>query len=587
MQLSRTFDILYYRQQQYPQIPFLGSKQAGKWQACSIDQAIDTINKLSYALLKMGLSKGDTVAMISNNRPEWNYMDMAMAQLGVVNTPIYTTLSESEFTYILNDSGAKLCFVSDESLFRKITAIKDQCSNLTAIYTFDHLPQAVHYSTLIELGAASANPSALAASKAAVLESDLCTLIYTSGTTGNPKGVMLSHRNLVSNVWAVRNLTHQPPASVALSFLPLCHSYERILTYLYAYLGFTVYYAESLDKISDNIKELQPNIFSCVPRLLEKVFDKIMEKGKALTGVKRGLFFWAVDLGLRYDKRSSMGWLYDVQLTLANKLIFSKWREALGGNVKAIVSGGAALQPRLARIFWAANIPVLEGYGLTETSPVIAVNNFEPDSICFGTVGPVIEGVTVKFADDGEILCKGPNVMMGYYKQPQLTSEVIDREGWFHTGDIGTLVDQRFLKITDRKKEIFKTSGGKYIAPQALENKFKESNFIEQIMVVGENQKYAAALIVPAMPFVTAWAKEKGIKATTAAELVKTAEVKERIWQEVERLNKNFGQTEQVKKIALLEKEWTIDGGQLTPTLKLKRKFIGKEFKSEIDNLYN
>jgi long-chain acyl-CoA synthetase len=397
---------------------------------------------------------------------------------------------------------------------------------------------------------------------------------------------MLSHNNIVSNVMDCRGLAPAGPEHKALSFLPLCHSYERLLTYWYMSKGTSIYYAESMDKIIDNIREIKPNFFSTVPRLLEKVYDKILEKGKTLTGIKKALFFWAVDLGLKYELGNTNGLFYTLQLKVARKLIFSKWKEALGGNVIAIISGGAALQPRLSRVFNAAGICVLEGYGLTETSPVVAVNNFEPNSIRFGTVGPVIRNVSVKFAEDGEILCKGPNVMMGYYNRPDLTAEVIDKEGWFHTGDIGEMVENRFLKITDRKKEIFKTSGGKYIAPQAIENKFKESHFIEQIMVIGENRKFPAALIVPAFAFLESWCKSKELKYVSAENIIKEQQVIDRIAKEVEELNKSFGHFEQIKEFRLLPKEWTVQSGELTPTLKLKRKVIMERNNALIENIY-
>ena len=391
----------------------------------------------------------------------------------------------------------------------------------------------------------------------------------------------------MSNILATQHLLPFDYHGKTLSFLPLCHSYERMLTYLYMYNGISVYYAESTDNLMSFFSEVHPDGFSTVPRLLEKVYDRIVEKGKELSGIKKMLFFWALNLGLRYELNGANGWWYEAQLNLANKIIFAKWREALGGNVKVIVSGGAALQPRLARVFWAAKIPVLEGYGLTETSPVIAVNNFEPDSVMFGTVGTIIKDVSVKIADDGEILCKGPNVMLGYYKQPDLTAEAIDKDGWFHTGDIGTIIRNRFLQITDRKKEMFKTSGGKYIAPQAIENKFKESLFIEQIMVIGENRKFPAALIVPSFPLLKKWCEAKGTNYTTDEEMIRNPEILSRISREVNEFNNDFGQTEQIKKFALLAKEWTIDSGELTPTLKLKRKIIMEKFGASVEKIYS
>ncbi|MGL5891418.1 MAG: AMP-dependent synthetase/ligase, partial [Bacteroidia bacterium] len=446
-----------------------------------------------------------------------------------------------------------------------------------------------NWSELLEAGKRNPHTATIELNKKNAKPDDLLTILYTSGTTGTPKGVMLSHGNLVSNFISLCELPPVDETCTALSFLPLNHSYERLLVYVYIYRGVSIYYAESLETIGDNMREIKPHIFSCVPRLLEKVYDRIVNKGAELTGIKRKLFFWAVGLGEQYDNRpEKTSWLYKRKLALASKLIFSKWREALGGNVRGAISGGAALSPRLARIFWAAGIPVLEGYGLTETSPVIAVNNFSPNSVRFGTVGTVIKGVQVKIAEDGEILCKGPNVMSGYYKRPDATAEVIDSEGWFHTGDIGMFEENRFLKITDRKKEIFKTSGGKYIAPQALENKLKTSRFIEQSMVIGENQKYAAALVVPAFAFIRDWAARKNIKLPNEnAALIEVPEVRKQINDEVDIINKELAQYETIKKVILLPAEWSVAGGELTPKLSLRRKVIMAQNQEKIDKLYS
>ncbi len=586
MKVTRLFEFIRHQAENFPKNDALAAKENGSWRPYSTDDIIRLADEFSLGLLALGLKPGDKVAMISANRPEWNFADIGMMQIGVINVPIYTTLSESEIRFILNDCGAKLVFAGDEALYRKVDAVRTGVAALSAIYTFDRVDAAPHWSELLEKGRAANDRKSLNQRRDAVLPSDCATILYTSGTTGVPKGVMLSHDNVVSNVIAVEHLPPVDHRDRALSFLPLCHSYERVLTYLYQYLGVSVYYAESMDKISDNLKEVHPQVFSAVPRLLEKVYDKIVDKGKELTGVKRMLFFWALDLGLRYELEGKNGFWYEWQLKQARKIIFSKWREALGGNTRVIVSGGAALQPRLARVFWAAGIPVLEGYGLTETSPIISVNNFESRGTCFGTVGPVIQGVTVRIADDGEILCKGPNIMMGYYNRPDLTQEVIDQEGWFHTGDIGVFIDDHFLKITDRKKEIFKTSGGKYIAPQALENKFKESPFIEQLMVIGEHRKFPAALIVPAFVHLRKWCEIKSIPYSTNEEMISRPEIVERINREVEELNTTFSQHEQIKKIELVGKEWTIDGGELTATLKLRRKLIAERHQSLIEKIY-
>jgi long-chain acyl-CoA synthetase len=585
--MERLFEIIKKQKEEFPLPDALAGKENGEWIKYSSEDFYEKAALVSYGLLFLGLKKDDKVAIISNNSPEWNITDMGMLQAGIINVPVYPTLSESEFRFILNDCEAKLIFVSDENLYRKISSIKPEVASLQEIYTFDKVSGAKHWSEILSAGEKNKNEKLLEDCKASIQTDDMATLIYTSGTTGNPKGVMLTHKNLLSNVTSCYDLPPVTYKSVALSFLPLCHVYERMLTYLYMYLGIRIYYAESMDKIVDNIKEVKPEVFSTVPRLLEKVYDRIVAKGKELKGIKHALFFWALNLGLKYELNGANGWWYETQLKLANKLIFSKWREALGGNVKAIVSGGAALQPRLSRVFWAAKLTVLEGYGLTETSPVIAVNNtMKKNSVKFGTVGPVIPEVQVKIAGDGEILCKGPNVMKGYYKRPDLTAEVIDKDGWFHTGDIGMLEEGRFLKITDRKKEIFKTSGGKYIAPQALENKFKESMFIEQLMVIGENKKYAAALIVPAFAHIKAWCEEKGIPSGSNEEMIRHPEVISRIKKEVDEYNQHFGQTEQLKKFELLPKEWTTDSGDLTPTLKLKRKIIAEKNKSLIEKIY-
>ncbi|MFM9026616.1 MAG: AMP-dependent synthetase/ligase, partial [Bacteroidota bacterium] len=573
MRITRLFDFIRYQAEEYPKSDALCSKENGSWRNYSTSEVLQMSDRFSSGLVAMGFQPGDKIAMITNNRPEWNFADIGMMQIGVINVPIYTTLSEQEIRFILHDCGAKMVIAGNEELYRKVVNVREQVPSLNWIFTFDHIPGQPHWFEVLEAGDGR-NPDAWKALSSNVSPADCATILYTSGTTGVPKGVMLSHYNMVSNVLAVRHLPPVDKSHRALSFLPLCHSYERVLTYLYQYLGVSVYYAESMEKIVDNLKEVKPHVFSSVPRLLEKVYDRIVDKGKELTGVKRGLFFWSLGLAHKFELDSGSRPLYAFKLSIARKLVFSKWREALGGNVKVIVSGGAALQPRLARVFWAAGIPVLEGYGLTETSPIIAVNNFEENGTSFGTVGPVISGVSVRIADDGEIVCKGPNVMMGYYNRPDLTAEVIDSEGWFHTGDIGTFIDHRFLKITDRKKEIFKTSGGKYIAPQAIENKLKESPFIEQIMVVGENERFPGALIVPAFPHLQKWAEHKGIPFKDNRDLISKPEVIDKISREVQMLNEVFGQTEQIKKFELLPAEWTIDSGELTATLKLRRKII-------------
>ncbi len=584
--LRRIFDIIYYQKEKNPKPDSVYAKEKDKWIAYSTETFISQAEKFGMGLLCAGLNKGDVVAIISANRPEWNMADIGMQLAGMINVPIYTTLSEIEIAFILNDCQAKMVIAGDENLYKKINSVRSKVPSVREVYTFDEIRGVPNWMQIISKGTSDGDSEKLKEISDSINPSEVATILYTSGTTGTPKGVMLAHNNIVSNVIACEGLCPCDSRHRALSFLPLCHSYERMLTYLYMYNGVSIYYAESMDKIADNIREVKPHIFSTVPRLLEKVFDKIMSKGKEQKGIKKKLFFRAVDLGLKYEFNGKNGFMYETELKVMNALVFSKWRAALGNEVKVIISGGAALQPRLAKVFWAARIPVLEGYGLTETSPVIAVNNLEPNGIRFGTVGPVIKGVEVMIADDGEILCKGPNVMAGYFKRPDLTAEVIDKEGYFHTGDIGTMVEGRFLKITDRKKEIFKTSGGKYVAPQAIENKFKESLFIEQIMVIGENQKFASALIVPDFSHLKKWCDENGIDFTSNENVVRNEKVIERIQRDVTDFNRDFGNTEQIKKFRLLDKEWTIDSGELTPTLKLKRKIISEKYKSCIGEIY-
>lgn len=596
MKLTRTFDILPYLKEKHNRPDTLSFKESGQWRNYSTDEVIDIINNFSYGLLSAGIKKGDKVAIISANRPEWNFVDLACAQIGVITVPMYPSLSSSDMAYILNDAGVRLLFLDNAEIGAKINVIKSQVPSLEKVSSFDALSDFDLWNKYVELGKQNPNPQELKNISDSIEASDLLTLIYTSGTTGLPKGVMLSHNNIMSNAKTGVDdaFTIYDSGMKALSFLPLCHIFERTIFHIYMLKGIGVYYAESMETIGENLKEIKPDCFSTVPRLLEKVFDKIVATGNTLTGVKKKLFFWALDLGLRYELGGKNGVWYDMQLAIANKLIFSKWREALGGNVKLIVSGAAALQPRLARVFTAAKIIVLEGYGLTETSPVISVNRLEESNRAFGTVGTLFRDVEVKidtsdgvYAEgEGEILVKGPNVMMGYYNKPELTKEVIDDDGWFHTGDVGKFVDGKFLKITDRKKEVFKTSGGKYIAPQPMENKFKESVFIEQIMVLGENQKFPGALVVPAWDVLEKWAKDNGIAFQSRSELVSKPEIKELYDNEINKFNEGFGQWEKVKRFEIIPDEWTIDGGEMTPTLKLKRKPILAKYAHYIDKIY-
>ena len=589
-EINRLFDFPHYQLKKYKNIPdALVAKKNGVWIKTSTEEYIEKANKISRALLKMSVQKNDKIAVISsNNRTEWNILDIGVLQIGAQNVPIYPTISAEDYEYVLTHSGAIYCFVSDAEVLRKVNLIKDNVPNLKEIFSFDEIPNCKNWTELLTLGEDSSTQSSVEERKNNVSTEDLATIIYTSGTTGRPKGVMLSHKNIVSNVLdSAERIPFQAGKSRALSFLPICHIFERMILYLYQYYGVSIYFGESIEKISDNIKEVKPTVISAVPRLLEKVYDKIYAKGLELTGIKKKLFFWANALGLRYEPYGANGFWYELQLKIARKLIFSKWKEGLGGNLELMVSGSAALQPRLARVFAAAEIPVMEGYGLTETSPVISVNDLRNKNFRIGTVGKVINNVEVKIAPDGEILCKGPNVMMGYYKDDNLTQEVII-DGYFHTGDIGEIDKDGFLKITDRKKEMFKTSGGKYIAPQLLENTMKQSRFIEQIMVIGDGEKMPAAILQPSFDFIKEWARinKKDIGATNQ-EICFNPSVIKRIQEEIDTLNVKFGNWEKIKRFELTPDVWSIEGGHLTPTLKLKRKIVMEKYKDLYLKIYS
>lgn len=586
--ITRLFDFPYYQQETYNLPVALATKKNGVWEKTSSNEYIAKANAVSRALLRMGVQKNDKIALItSNNRTEWNIMDIGILQTGAQNVPIYPTIAEEDYEYILNHSGSIYCFVSDEEVLQKVNAIKGNVPTLKDVYSFNEITGCKHWSELLALGTDESNQSEIEAIKDSIKEDDLATIIYTSGTTGRPKGVMLSHKNIVSNVLdSAPRIPFVAGKSTALSFLPICHIFERMILYIYQYYGVSVYFGESIDKISDNLKEVKPTVITAVPRLLEKVYDKIYAKGAELTGIKKKLFFWAIDLGLRYEPYGANGAWYEFQLKIARKLIFSKWKEGLGGNLDLMVSGSAALQPRLARVFAAAEIPVMEGYGLSETSPVIAVNDQRNKGFKIGTVGKVIRNVEVKIAQDGEILCKGPNVMLGYFKDPEKTAEAL-QDGYFHTGDIGEIDSEGFLKITDRKKEMFKTSGGKYIAPQLIENAMKQSRFIEQIMVIGEGEKMPSAFIQPNFEFVKEWAKiHKITLGSTNEEIIANKEVIKRIDEEIEGINEKFGHWEKIKRFELTPDVWSINGGQLTPTLKLKRKIIKEIYKDLYAKIY-
>lgn len=585
MQITRLFDLINHQIATYDKDVALARKENGEWKTYSSRDLKRIVDNLSLAFIKTGIIKDDKVAIISNNRPEWNFIDLALQQIGAISVPMYPTITVDDYNYIFHHAEVKKIFVGDIEIYEKAKeASKDMD---VQIFSFDRIEGCEYWEDFMAHGDGG-DIAELDEKKEAVKTDDLFTIIYTSGTTGRPKGVMLTHGNVIHNLYAIEDRIIVPKGtSKALSFLPLCHIYERAGSLCFLFMGISIYYAESMETIGENLKEVQPQIFNTVPRLLEKVYDKIVSKGYELTGIKKSLFFWALNLGLKYEPNKNQGSWYNFQLKLANKIIFSKWREALGGNVMQINSGASALQPRLARVFWSAGIPVCEGYGLTETSPVISASICNLKDIRMGMVGKIVKEVEVRIAEDGEILVKGPNVMQGYYKQPELTAEVLDADGWFHTGDIGELHEGNYLKITDRKKEMFKTSGGKYIAPQPMENKFKESPLIEQIIVVGENKNYPAALIVPNLTGLQDWCKHKDIPYTNDAEMLQKNEVIEKFQREIDNLNKYFGKWEQVKRFKVLNAQWGIDTGELTPTMKLKRKVIHEKFAKEIAELYS
>ena len=585
--ITRLFDFPYYQLQAHNLDAALVSKKNGEWIKTSTKEYLDKANALSRALLKLGVQKDDKIAVISTtNRTEWCIVDIGVLQVGAQNIPIYPTISSEDYEYVLNHSGATYCFVSDEEVLEKVLKVKGN-TQLKEVYCFDEIQGCKNYKELLELGKDTSNQSDVETRKSEVVEADLATIIYTSGTTGKPKGVMLTHKNIVQNILAsIPRLPLMEGTTRVLSFLPLCHIFERVLIYIYQHAGVSVYFAESLETIGANAQEIKPNMMSVVPRLLEKVFNKIYAKGTELTGLKRKLFFWAIELGERYEPYGANGFWYEFQLKIARKLIFSKWQAALGGELHTMVSGSAALHPRLSRVFCASGMMIMEGYGLTETSPVVSVGMHANNLFKIGTVGKPISNVEVKIADDGEILIKGPNIMKGYYKDPERTASVMTAD-YFHTGDKGEIDPDGFLKITGRKKEMFKTSGGKYIIPTLIENELKESNFIEQVMVIGENQKMPAALVQINFEFVADWIERKNLNIETTAEsMIQAAEVISRIQIEIDRCNKNFGKWEQIKKFELTPDAWSIEGGHLTPTMKMKRSVILKIYTSLVQKIY-
>lgn len=588
MEVTRTFDLIDWSCEVYPREVMFGGKQNSEWITYSTEAIRELTDFFSCGLMARGYRKGDHIATISPNKAEWNIVDHGLAQAGMIHVPVYPTIGQEEYAYILEHSGVKAVIIGNKQIYNKVYPVTSKISTIRELYTFDPVNGLPGVSDLIEEGRRTKDKfmDELVAVRDSIKPSDMVTIIYTSGTTGNPKGVMLSHRNLVTNAIATSTAHPFGIGYKALSFLPLCHVYERMMNYHFQYKGTSIYYLENMGYIADTMKEIKPHIANTVPRLLEKIYDNIINKGENLPWLKKTIFFWAVALGLKFRIRGNTKF-YKFRLSIARKLVFNKWKEALGGELRVLVSGGAALQSRLERIFWAAGIPVLQGYGLTETSPVISVNPFRIPDIKFETVGPILDGVEVKIDGDGEILCKGPNVMMGYYKAPDLTAQVIDSDGWFHTGDIGRIEDGRFLRITDRKKEMFKLSSGKYIAPQAIENKLKESLFIEQAMVIGENEKFASALISPNFTYLHDWCSVRHIQFRDNTDLIEIPEVVEQFSREVREQNKTLGEFEQIKRFRLVTEEWTTQTGELSPTLKLRRNILAERYRNIINEIYS
>jgi long-chain acyl-CoA synthetase len=585
--ISRIYDLLERFRNEYSRaLSVFNIKKEGKWVSYSAKDYVDLSDRLSKGLISMGVERGTRIATILLNCPEWNFFDMGIIQAGAVQVPIYPGISEENYRYILNDAAVEYLVVSNLEIYWNIRAILKDVPSIKGVFSIERIKGVRSWEEILSQGNADHACSKFEQIKNSVKPDDLATIIYTSGTTGRPKGVMLSHNNFISNFLACAEIPGFKTNDRALSFLPLCHVYERMLNYVYQYLGMSIFYAESIDKLIDNIKEVKPHTFATVPRVLEKIYDRMVAKARTKRLLTRIIFFWALRQGHQYELDHAKGRFFDLKIRVADLLVFRKWRKALGNNLQMIVSGGASLHPRLSRLFWAAKLYIMEGYGLTETSPVIAVYNFKPGGVKFGTVGTILPGVKVKIAEDGEILCKGTNVMLGYYNRPERTHEVIDQEGWFHTGDIGLMEEGKYLKITDRKKEIFKTSTGKYIAPQVIEMRIKESSFIEHVMVIGENRKYTAALIVPDFEYLKNWCQVKGIRFQSKEKVIRNSRVLKRIKEEVKRYNSELGQTEKIKKFRLLADEWSPASGELSPTLKLRRKFVQEKYSKIIEETY-
>ena len=584
--IKRLIDIIPHQQKNYPKEDALCDKATGEWRKYSISKCKEIVDNFSLGLLKIEFKKDDKIAIISGNRIEWNFVDIGSLQVGAVIVPLYPNMSEDNYHYIFEEAEVKMVFVGNKELYEKVGRVKSKINRQIDVYTFDEVAGAQHWTKVTNQANESLREE-LEKREDSIDEEDLATIIYTSGTTGTPKGVMLSHKNIVSNVKSLINILPIGSQHNVISFLPLCHIFERTAAFYYLTNGTSIYYVESTDKVGEYLQDVKPNFFVAVPRVLEKVYDKIMAKGRELPTAKKAIFGWALNLANHFHPQGKNSLFYNIRLGVARKLVFSKWKEALGGNIIGIMSGAAALQPRLCRIFNAAGIPIVEAYGLTETSPGITSNRYEKGGYYIGTVGPALPGVEIKLAENGEILCKGPNVTKGYYKRPDFTKEAIDEDGWFHTGDVGELVNGRFLKITDRIKEIFKTSGGKFVAPQPIENKMKESLFIEQIMVIGENRNYVAALVLPKFDFILEWAKLKKLSISTREDVVNSIDVKNRIWEDIDKYNKRFGKVQQIKKFAVIKDEWSVDTGELTPTLKIKRRIIKEKYQELFEKIYN
>lgn len=589
MNVTRTFDLLDRYISDFPNITALAAKENGKWVEYSPQQYNEFAHFFAYGLLELGFKKGDKIITITNNRPEWNFVDLGMTMVGVVHVPIFTSLNPDEYKYIITHSDARMVIISDKNLFEMIKPISSAIKSVDYLFSFNDIKGVASWKEVVEQGKNCRNNIIERAEeiRLQIKKDDLASIMYTSGTTGKPKGVMLSHRNLVENFIAASKVFNLSTDDKFLSILPLCHVGGRMGNYQTQYSGAAIYYCENMASIASNLREIKASGFDAVPRILEKIYDTVIAKGSSLKGLKKTLFFWAVKLGLQYQPFGRKSWFFYKKLKIADKLIFTKWREALGGNARIVGCGGASLQPRLERVFWASGLKILNMYGLTETSPIITINGQNKEFCRLGTVGAIIDGVEVKIADDGEILCRGHNVMLGYYKDEALTNSAIDKQGWFHTGDIGALEDKKFLLIKDRKKEIFKLSNGKYVAPQVIENKIKESEFIDQVMVIGEHQKFASALLVPNFEYLKAWSQDKAFYSKqNNKDIISIPEVVNIFNKELLKINKSLSPHERIQRIRLIPDVWSPQTGELSASLKMKRKFIELKYQEILSEIY-